>query len=148
MTTLLDECAHPLLETTPQIVRSVRHEMRSRRSSDLSVPQFRALSFVHTNEQPSLSELADHLGLTLASTSKIADVLVRKNLLIRAQSPEDRRRLTLNLTKQGEAIYQISRAGTQAHLSKLLSRLSPEELSVIKQAFELMQPIFASKTRP
>jgi DNA-binding MarR family transcriptional regulator len=56
--------------------------------------------------------------------------------------------LTLALTKQGEAIYQTSRAGTQAHLSQLLGVLSPQELSIIKQAFELMGPIFASETKP
>lgn len=148
MPPLLNECANQVLETTPLIVRSIRHEMRSRRSSDLSVPQFRALAFVHNSLDPSLSDLADHLGLTLASTSKLADGLVKKKLMQRAQSSRDRRRLTLTLTRQGETIYQTSRAGTQAHLSKLLSQLSQEELFVVKQAFELMEPIFASETKP
>jgi len=148
MSTLRDECAHQVLETTPLIVRSIRHEMRSRRAPDLSVPQFRALSFVHGSHQPSLSELADHLGLTLASTSKLADGLVKKKLLHREQSSTDRRRLTLALTRQGAAIHQTSRDGTQAHLSKLLGPLSQQELSVIRQAFEILQPIFASEIKP
>lgn len=148
MPPLLTECAAQVLETTPLIVRSIRHEMRSRRSSDLSVPQFRALAFVHNSHEPSLSDLAEHLGLTLASTSKLADGLVKKKLVQRAQSSTDRRRLTLTLTRQGEAIYQTSRTGTQAHLSKLLSRLSQEELSIVKQAFEYLHPIFASETKP
>lgn len=148
MSVLLDECAHQILETTPLIVRSVRREMRSRRSSDLSVPQFRALSFIHNAEEPSLSDLAEHLGLTLASTSKLADGLVKKKLVLREQSTADRRRLTLALTRSGEAIYQTSRAGTQAHLSQLLNQLSQKELSTVRQAFELLQPIFASETKP
>src|SRR5689334_12850245 len=147
MPTLRDECVHQVLETTPLIVRSIRHEMRSRRASDLSVPQFRALSFVHGSNQPSLSELAEHLGLTLATTSSLTDGLVKTKLVLRAQSPKARRRLTLPLTKEGEAVYETSRAGTQAHLSKRLSPLSQQELSVIRQAFEILQPIFASETK-
>jgi DNA-binding MarR family transcriptional regulator len=147
MPNLLDECARRLLDTSPQIIRSIRREMRSHRSSDLSVPQFRALAFVHNNEEPSLSDLAEHLGLTLASVSTLVDGLVKKDLLLRTQSTADRRRLMLTLTKQGESIYDIARQGTQAHLSNLLSKLSREELMVINQAFQLMQPIFASETK-
>lgn len=147
MPTLLDECAQRMLETAPHIIRSIRREMRSRRSADLSVPQFRALAFVHNNHEPSLSELADHLGLTLASVSKLADGLVKKDLLLRAQSSTDRRRLILTLTRQGEAIYDASHSATEAHLSKLLSKLSRDELMIINQAFRLMHPIFAHETK-
>jgi DNA-binding MarR family transcriptional regulator len=147
MPTLLDECTRRLIDTAPQIIRSIRREMRSRRSSDLSVPQFRALAFIHNNAEPSLSDLAEHLGLTLASVSTLVDGLVKKNLLVRTQSSADRRRLMLTLTQQGESIYDIARQGTQAHLSSLLSKLSRDELLVINQAFQLMQPIFASETK-
>jgi DNA-binding MarR family transcriptional regulator len=105
------------------------------------------LAFVHNNEEPSLSDLADHLGLTLASVSTLVDGLVKKDLIVRSQSLTDRRRLMLTLTKQGESIYDIARQGTHAHLSNLLSRLSRDELMVINQAFQLMQPIFASETK-
>ncbi|MFN8410991.1 MAG: MarR family transcriptional regulator [Anaerolineales bacterium] len=145
MSNLLDQCSHQLLETAPQIIRSIRREMRSRRSSDLSVPQFRTLAFVHNNQEPSLSELAEHLGLTLASVSKLVDGLVKKNLLLRVQATTDRRRLILTLTKQGESIYDVARMGTQAHLSNLLGKLSRDELTIISKAFEIMHPIFASE---
>ena len=148
MPALLDECARRMLETAPHIIRSIRHEMRSRRSPDLSVPQFRALAFVHNSHEPSLSELADHLGLTLASVSKLADGLVKKKLMLRAQSSTDRRRLILTLTKQGEAIYDASHSATEAHLSKLLSKLSREELTTVNRAFQLLHPIFANETKP
>ena len=100
----LDECARQLLDTTPQIMRFIRAEMRSHRGHDLSVPQFRTLTFVNRNPEVSLSHLADHLGLTLPSTSKLVDGLVNQKIIIRHESKEDRRRLTLALTKNGEDI--------------------------------------------
>ena len=79
----LDECARQLLDTTPQIMRFIRAEMRSHRGHDLSVPQFRTLTFVNRNPEGSLSHLADHLGLTLPSTSKLVDGLVNQKIIIR-----------------------------------------------------------------
>ena len=81
----LDECARQLLDTAPQIMRFIRAEMRSHRGHDLSVPQFRTLTFVNRNPEVSLSHLADHLGLTLPSTSKLVDGLVNQKVVTRRE---------------------------------------------------------------
>jgi DNA-binding MarR family transcriptional regulator len=139
----LEECARQLLDTTPQIMRSVRGEMRSHRGHDLSVPQFRTLTFVNRNPETSLSELADHLGLTLPSVSKLVDGLVNKKLITRRESTTDRRRLTLSLTKPGEDILRVARQATQDHLKNVLCTLSADELSTIIRAMSLLHPLFA-----
>ena len=138
----LDECARQLLDTTPQIMRFIRAEMRSHRGHDLSVPQFRTLTFVHRNPEVSLSHLADHLGLTLPSTSKLVDGLVNQKIIIRHELKEDRRRLTLALTKNGEDILRVARGATQNHLKDVLCKLSAEELSTVVRAMNLLQPLF------
>ena len=98
MTKLLDTCAHQLMDTAPQIMQAIRVEMRRGRGSDISIPQFRTLAFIQRNPDSSLSNLAEHLGLTLPSVSKLVDGLVKQELVIRQESTEDRRRLTLELT--------------------------------------------------
>ena len=65
MTKLLDTCARELMDTAPKIVQAIRIEMRRGRGTDLSIPQFRTMAFVQRNPDASLSDLADHLGLTL-----------------------------------------------------------------------------------
>jgi len=138
----LDECARQLLDTTPQIMRFIRAEMRSHRGHDLSVPQFRTLTFVNRNPEVSLSNLADHLGLTLPSTSKLVDGLVNQKVVTRRESKEDRRRLTLALTKNGQDILRVAREATQNHLKDVLHELSADELSTIIRAMNLLQPLF------
>ena len=138
----LDECAHQLLDTTPQIMRFIRAEMRSHRGHDLSVPQFRTLTFVHRNPEISLSHLAEHLGLTLPSTSKLVDGLVNQKTITRRESKEDRRRLTLALTKNGEDILRVARGATQNHLKDVLRKLSADELTTVIHAMSLLQPLF------
>ncbi len=44
-----EQAARELLEVVPIITKDIRSEMRSRRSSDLTVPQFRTLAFVNRN---------------------------------------------------------------------------------------------------
>ena len=138
----LDECARQLLDTTPQVMRFIRAEMRSHRGHDLSVPQFRTLTFVNRNPELSLSHLADHLGLTLPSTSKLVDGLVNQKIITRRESQQDRRRLTLALTKYGQDILRVAREATQNHLKDVLHELSADELSTIIRAMNLLQPLF------
>ena len=49
-----DECAHAILEVAPAIMRTIRTEMRSHRTPDLSIPQFRALNGTYQVARPFL----------------------------------------------------------------------------------------------
>jgi MarR family transcriptional regulator for hemolysin len=147
MTKLLDACAHELMDTAPQIVQAIRVEMRRGRGSDISIPQFRSLAFIQRNPDSSLSDVAEHLGLTLPSVSKLVDGLVKQKLVSRLASTTDRRRLTLALTQAGTAIMNSSRAAAQAELAAKISSLSGAELETICQAMQLLRPVFVSRGR-
>ena len=142
MAKLLDTCAHELMDTAPKIIQSIRYEMRRGQRANLSIPQFRSLRFIQRNPDTSLSDLANHLGLTLPSVSKLVDGLVKKGLISRQESTADRRRLTLVLTQSGEAIINSARANAQVNIAKILSNLSNEELNTIHRTLELLNPLF------
>ncbi len=143
----LEESASRLLDTVPQAMRCIRAEMRSHRGHDLTVPQFRTLNFVKRSPETSLSELADHLGLTLPSASKIVDGLVSQKLVTRRDSTTDRRRMELSLTRGGEAILGSARQATLDYLKGLLGRVSSEDLQTIIRAMTVLQPLFAVRIK-
>ena len=147
MEKLLDACAHELMDTAPRIVQTIRVEMRRGRGSDISIPQFRTLAFIQRNADSSLSSLAEHLGLTLPSVSKLVDGLVKQKLIVRQESKTDRRRLTLGLSSTGLSIVKTARANAQANLAKKLASLSSPELDTIYQAMQSLRPIFVSQGR-
>lgn len=147
MSTSTEECARSVLEAVPLVMREIRAQMRNRRGPNLSVPQFRVLAFVGRRPNTSLSEVAAHVGTTLPSMSKLVDGLVERGLVEREVSTADRRRLTLRLTKEGTALLQAARAGTQASLSKSLSRLSPEEQAVVTRALGILSSLFGREGR-
>jgi MarR family transcriptional regulator for hemolysin len=146
MSTSPDAIAREILDIVPIVMRVIRTEMRSQHSADLTVPQFRALLFISRNPGSSLLAVADHLGLTSPTVCKMVDGLVLNRLVRRESSPKDRRKVTLTLPAQGQAILEKARNGTQTRLAEVLSRLTPEEGETVLQAMKLLQPLFLPGT--
>lgn len=142
MQTSAQQCAREALEVVPLVMRAIRAEMHSQRTPDLSVPQFRTLAFLNRQENASLSDVAEHLGLTLPSMSKMIDGLVERDLVARQTAADDRRRITLTLTVHGKSILQSAVKATQARLAEMLEGLTPEERAALVQAMRALRPIF------
>jgi DNA-binding MarR family transcriptional regulator len=139
-----NECAREVLDVVPAVMRVIRAEMRRHRSLDLSVPQFRTLTFINNNPGSSLLTLAEHLGLTSPSACRMIDVLVGRGLVSRQTSLKDRRMITLTLTEVGLSMLENSRKGTMENLALIFSSLSPVEKSAIMDAMKIMRPLFAN----
>jgi DNA-binding MarR family transcriptional regulator len=142
----VDTIAHEVLDIVPAIMRTIRKEMRSRRGADLSVMQFRALLFIQLNPGASLSAVAEYLDLTPPTVSKMVDGLVANDVVIRGDCSEDRRRVMLTLTAQGQNRLEIARGGTQARLAEILSGLAPGEYQAIHQVMQLRDGLFVTTT--
>ncbi len=139
---MTEECARELLDVVPIVMRDIRTQMRSRRTPDLTVPQFRTLLFVNRNVGTSLSEVADHMGLTLPSTSKLVDDLIKHGLMTRQPCTADRRRVSLSVTRRGFAILEASRKGTLAYLEEKLGSTSVDEKDAIQKAMKALRCVF------
>lgn len=137
-----DVLASEILEVIPEVMRIIRIEMRSRRSFDMSVMQFRAMVFIRSYPGSSLSALAEHLGLSLATVSQMIDGMVANHLVRRDDCATDRRRVELSLTEMGESLIESAYRGTQARLVDFMEGLTPAEGETIHQAMNLLQGLF------
>jgi DNA-binding MarR family transcriptional regulator len=142
MATSPETCAQEVLEVVPVVMRTIRSKMRQHRAADLSVPQFRTLAFIDRNAEASLSDAAEHIGLTLPSMSKIVDGLVVRKLVTRETHPDDRRRMILTLTRSGQTALETSRKATWACLASMLASLTDGERTVIVKAMDSLRPVF------
>src|SRR5580700_10156635 len=88
------DCALDLLDAVPPVIWFIRREMRAFRKG-LSLPQFRTLSLINRQPAASLSAVADHLGASLPTASRMVQGLVAQGLLARKGCREDRRQLAL-----------------------------------------------------
>ena len=137
-----DSCATEILDVVPRVMRTIRGEMRQRRASGLSVPQFRAMILINRQGQAALVEVAEHLGLTSATTCRMVDDLVRRGLAVSRHSTVDRRKIAISLTPQGGALLDQAQQGTLIRLEELLSSLSPSERAVIWDAMRILRSAF------
>jgi DNA-binding MarR family transcriptional regulator len=143
-----EETAAQLLEVVPIIIREIRSEIRSQRSTELSVPQFRALTFVARNVGSSLLEVANYMGLTPPSACRLIDGLIARGMVTREEHPIDRRRVRLTVTHRGQRIMETSRESTMAYLANKLKKVGVDEREIIVKAMKTLQPVFAKNTDP
>ncbi|OUL28432.1 MarR family transcriptional regulator [Nostoc sp. T09] len=137
-----EECASRVMETVPLLMRFIRADMRSHNAESLSIPQLRSLAFLNRNPGASLSEVAEHLGVTCATASTTIERLVQRNLVQRTDHPQERRRIVLNLTEEGKLLLQQSQATTRTHIADILESLTPEQVSHIEEGLALLKNVF------
>ena len=146
MTDTPEVCATTVLEVVPLVMRNIRTEMRKNRGSDLSVPQFRTLAYLSQNEGSSLSDVAEHIGLSLPSASKLVDGLVNRKLILRKPSEDDRRRIMLSLTPGGRSTLDVAVHATETYLASVLSTLPEADCHAVQTAMQILRPLFSPAT--
>ena len=126
-------------------MRLIRKKLREHGAQLLSVPQFRTLLFISSNKGASLSEVADHIGLTLPSMSALVDGLVTRNFVVRRTRPEDRRRVDLTLTERGEITLRSARNATQDYLKVRFNSLSDSERGTILKGMKILRRVLSER---
>lgn len=143
-----DQCAAKVMEAVPLAMRFIRADIRTRGSSEeLSVPQFRTLAFLDRNPGASLSELADHLGVTRSTASANTERLVQRRYIDREDHPEERRRVVLKLTDAGRYHLQQAREQTRAYIAEVLTALDDEQIAQIETGLTLLKQVFEQSAK-
>jgi len=137
-----EKCAASVMETIPLAMRFIRADIRSRNSTTMSVPQFLSLAFLDHNPGASLSDLAEHLGVTRATASANTERLVQRDFVHRCDDPKERRRIVLNLTEAGKLHLEECRAQTRERISELLNSLTEQQIVLIEEGLTLLKEVF------
>lgn len=137
------KCAVGLLDTLHLVMKTTGAEMRRKTPPVLSVQQFRAVIAIELNESAPLSRVADHMGATISSASKIIDTLVERGYVKRDTDQGDRRRLVLALTEEGrKALRSVHMAAVDCFVERLRSLTQPE-CEIIGLAMNLIHSAFS-----
>ncbi|MGO8948945.1 MAG: MarR family winged helix-turn-helix transcriptional regulator [Ktedonobacterales bacterium] len=139
-----EACAALLLDVVPPVMRTIRSYMREARAADLSVPQFRALAFLNTHPGATLSDVAEHVGLTLPASSRMIDGLVARKYAERQPSKTSRRCIELRLSADGHEMLEFTRRHTQDALASLLAPLAAPQRAAVTAALETLKLAFGA----
>jgi DNA-binding MarR family transcriptional regulator len=135
------KCAVKILEAVPPTTWFIRCHMRRHREG-LSIPQFRALYFIHANPSVGLSQVAEHLAASVPSTSRMIADLESQRLVTRRGNAKDRRVAELLITSKGAAVMASARSATVERIAEALAAFTDQEQAAISRAMDLLQRQF------
>ena len=136
------QSAREILETTPLVMRFIRDRVRQRRAAELSLPQFRTLSFLNRSKNSSLSAAAEHLGLSLPAMSRLINGLVSDRLVGRQMVSTNRRQIALTLTTRGQTTLEKVRDEIRLRLADSIKNLPVAEQKNIQHAMRMLRGVF------
>lgn len=110
--------------------RSVRDTMRILRRVELSMPQLVTLWFLRRSGTATISDISEHLNLSLAATSHLVDRLVVGGIVSRSEGIHDRRHKEVVLTEAGKALLDEIELARVAELAQHLSTMPQPQLGV------------------
>ena len=135
-------CARAVLEGLPAAMWFIRQQMREHRTAGLTVPQFRALCLLDRCSCGSLGELAEYLGSSEPSASRLVSGLVKRGFVTRSTCDEDRRQIAVVLTNRGKSVLAVARQATIDALAGELSALDERVQRNVVRAMEVLSGIF------
>lgn len=131
--------ADPLLvanQLRPVLLRLSRELRKETEQLGVTSRQVTLLWLIRTNPGLSLRQLAAEEGISAPALSGHVDRLEKAGLIERVRDAEDRRRVGLTLTGEGERLLRRVRARRTTWLAEHLRGLADDELAAIEAAIE------------
>ena len=104
----------------------------------VSIVQLRALTILLDLEGANLAQLAEAMGVTVSTTSRLVDRLVAAGRVDRRRAQHSRREIALTLTEHGQATLDRYDQLRLQGMHELLDRLSAQEREQVLEAFALV----------
>jgi DNA-binding MarR family transcriptional regulator len=120
----------------PVLLRVGRELRREARAVGISPEQVSLLVAIKYAPGIGVRELAARERVSPPAMTKHVDRLERDGLVARTPSAEDRRRVGLTLTDEGQRLLRRVRSRRTAWLATRLGELSPAELAAVEAAVE------------
>ncbi len=92
----------------------------------MSMPRLVTMMFLHSEGPATLSQVSEHLALSLGATSHLVDQLVHQSFVSRVEDPVDRRHKQLALTEAGEAFVEEVKRLRAAEITQRVADMPPE----------------------
>lgn len=103
-------------------------------AEEVTLTQYRTLVVLASRGPQNLVGLAEAVGVTPATATRMCDRLVKKKLIVRQSEQDDRRQVRLALTKKGLKLVGAVTNRRRREIEAILSTIAPEEQSVLVQA--------------
>jgi DNA-binding MarR family transcriptional regulator len=129
-----------VLEAYPRIYFAchTRHVKDPQSGEDVSAHQASILDHLDEVDAISMSDLAGHMGVTVATMSLTIDRLERKSYVRRDRDPHDGRRVLLRATAAGIRLREAKSVLDPVRVEQVLSHLSPPDRQAALHGLQML----------
>ena len=133
------EIINEMIELQRRVDRDRRqYELNAWMDLNLSIGQLKSLFFISNKGTTSLGKLAAALRVTPTNTTGIVNRLLKRKLITRTGSPDDRRVLFLRTTPLGEELIAELRQKRKERMTELFNHLNNEEAVIVTKSLKLL----------
>jgi len=101
---------------------------------DITIDQWLVLKTIEEDATATQQQMAAKVFKDIASVTRIIELLVNKNFVLRNFNPKDRRRFDLQLTIVGKKLLEEIQPLVNQNRKSALTGLSEQELAVLQSA--------------
>ena len=105
---------------------------------EVTLTQYRSLVVLASRGPQTVAALADALGVTPPTASRLAERLVRKGLVRRRTDRHDRRQVRVALTTAGRRLVDVVTARRRQEISDLLEAVPPDARRSVVAGLQLL----------
>lgn len=100
----------------------------------VSLPQFRVLVLLSSQGPTRVGQLAEQIGANTSTFSRSIDRMVASGWVARAENPESRREVLLELTDDGDRLVKSVTARRRHAIDEVLARMSGDDRAALVAA--------------
>ena len=104
----------------------------------VTLSQHYVIDTLYRKKELNMKELSQELGLAISTLTRILDILVRDDLVLRKSSTKDRRKVCVSLTEKGLELAHTLNACTQKFWDHVLHRIPDDKKQQIIQSIQLL----------
>lgn len=99
-------------------------------AEEVTLTQYRTLVVLAGRGPQRLSTLAQAVGVTPATATRMCDRLVRKKLISRRVERDDRRNVRISLSESGRALVQLVTSNRRREIEQIVRGITDEDRDV------------------
>lgn len=142
----VDQTAQRLMNVIPAMFRQMKNDAREDLPPafcDMGEGQVRILHMLGQQEF-NMGELAERMHVTAPTVSRTVDNLVARGLVDRHPDANDRRKIWLRLTGEGDSLARQMEIGFRSAMERFLQPLTPDQLAVIAAACDTLEGLLTA----
>lgn len=114
------------------------------KNSELSLLQGYALTYLFFKGSTKISELCEHMMVSLGAASQMVDRLEKLEMVERIADPKDRRVRKVRVLDKGKKFVQENFAFSQSWLSEIPANITPEQEAQVTAALSILMQSFSA----